>query len=96
LMFNGHIDTVTLVGYEGNPLSSKIESRRLYGRGTADMKCGVVATMVALANSKSLNLRGDVIFAGVADEEDLSIVRLALAYAWADLLVRGRQHVNRS
>lgn len=73
LMFNGHIDTVTLVGYEGDPLSGNIENGKLYGRGAADMKCGVAAAMVALANSKLLNLRGDVIFAGVADEEDLSI-----------------------
>ena len=73
LMFNGHIDTVTLAGYEGDPLSGKIEHGKLYGRGAADMKCGVAAAMIALANSKSLNLRGDVVFAGVADEEDLSI-----------------------
>ena len=73
LMFNGHIDTVTLVGYEGEPLSGKIENGKLYGRGAADMKCGVAAAMIALANSKRLNLRGDAIFAGVADEEDLSI-----------------------
>lgn len=37
------------------------------------MKCGVAAAMVALANSKRLGLSGDVIFTGVADEEDLSI-----------------------
>jgi acetylornithine deacetylase/succinyl-diaminopimelate desuccinylase-like protein len=73
LMFNGHIDTVTLVGYEKDPLSGMIENGKLYGRGAADMKCGVAAAMVALASSKHLNLRGDVIFAGVADEEDLSI-----------------------
>lgn len=73
LMFNGHIDTVTLVGYEKDPLSGAIENGKLYGRGAADMKCGVAAAMVALANSKHLGLRGDVIFAGVADEEDLSI-----------------------
>ena len=73
LMFNGHIDTVTLVGYEGDPLSGKVENGKLYGRGAADMKCGVAAALVALANSKHLGLRGDVIFAGVADEENLSI-----------------------
>lgn len=73
LMFNGHIDTVTLVGYEKDPLSGVIENGRLYGRGAADMKCGIAAAMVALANTKHLGLRGDVIFAGVADEEDLSI-----------------------
>lgn len=73
LLFNGHIDTVTLVGYEGDPVSGQIENGKLYGRSAAEMKCGVAAAMVALANSKRLNLRGDVIFAGVADEEDLSI-----------------------
>ncbi|KAM0723796.1 hypothetical protein Q7P37_000786 [Cladosporium fusiforme] len=73
LMLNGHIDTVTLVGYEDDPLSGKIADGKVYGRGAADMKCGVAAALVALAQSQHLNLRGDVIFTGVADEEDLSI-----------------------
>lgn len=73
LMLNGHIDTVTILGYEDDPLSGKVVDGKLYGRGAADMKCGVAAAMVALANSKRLGLRGDVIFTGVADEEDLSI-----------------------
>ncbi|KAM0479153.1 hypothetical protein ACHAP7_005762 [Fusarium lateritium] len=72
LMFNGHIDTVTLMGYLEDPLSGKISDGRLYGRGSADMKAGVAAAMIALANAKGLGLRGDVIFAGVADEESLS------------------------
>ncbi|KAF2019462.1 acetylornithine deacetylase [Aaosphaeria arxii CBS 175.79] len=73
LMFNGHIDTVTLGGYEGDPLSGEIKDGKIYGRGAADMKCGIAASMVALAKSKQLRLAGDVIFAGVADEENLSI-----------------------
>ncbi|KAI6912266.1 hypothetical protein D0869_00518 [Hortaea werneckii] len=73
LMLNGHIDTVTLMCYEDDPLSGNIADGKLYGRGAADMKCGVAAAMVALANAKKLGLRGDVIFTGVADEEDLSI-----------------------
>ncbi|RMY97241.1 hypothetical protein D0862_08163 [Hortaea werneckii] len=73
LMLNGHIDTVTLMGYEDDPLSGIIADGKLYGRGAADMKCGVAAAMIALANSKQLGLSGDVIFTGVADEEDLSI-----------------------
>ncbi|KAF4456760.1 hypothetical protein F53441_1196 [Fusarium austroafricanum] len=72
LMFNGHLDTVTLMGYDDDPLSGKIVDGRLYGRGSADMKGGVAAGMVALANAKQLGLRGDVIFTGVADEESLS------------------------
>jgi acetylornithine deacetylase/succinyl-diaminopimelate desuccinylase family protein len=73
LMLNGHIDTVTTMGYEGDPLSGTIADGKLYGRGAADMKCGVAAAMVALANSKRMGLKGDVIFTGVADEENLSI-----------------------
>ncbi|OTA98290.1 hypothetical protein M426DRAFT_17549 [Hypoxylon sp. CI-4A] len=73
LMFNGHIDTVTTVGYEGDPLSGKVENGKLYGRGAADMKGGVAAALIALANAKMLGLRGDVVFAGVADGEAASI-----------------------
>ncbi|KAK4082745.1 uncharacterized protein Triagg1_1635 [Trichoderma aggressivum f. europaeum] len=73
LMLNGHIDTVTLVGYEGDPLSGDIIDGKLYGRGAADMKCGIAAAMVTLANAKQQGLRGDVIFTGVADEEFESI-----------------------
>ncbi|KAI1077751.1 acetylornithine deacetylase [Whalleya microplaca] len=73
LMFNGHIDTVTLVGYDDDPLSGEIQDGRLYGRGSADMKGGIVAALTALINAKRLALRGDVIFAGVADEEAGSI-----------------------
>ncbi|KAI0193382.1 tryptophan synthase beta subunit-like PLP-dependent enzyme [Xylaria flabelliformis] len=69
LMFNGHIDTVTLKGYDGDPLSGHIKDGKLHGRGAADMKCGVAAALVAVANAKDLGLSGDVIFAGVADEE---------------------------
>ncbi|EXA32126.1 hypothetical protein FOVG_16608 [Fusarium oxysporum f. sp. pisi HDV247] len=78
LMLNGHIDTVTLMGYENDPLSGKIINGKLHGRGSADMKSGVAAAMVALANVKRLELNGvklggDVIFTAVADEESGSI-----------------------
>ena len=73
LMFNGHIDTVTLMGYDDDPVSGHIKDGKLYGRGAADMKCGVAAAMVALVNAKKLKLRGDVILTSVADEEDTSI-----------------------
>ncbi|UKZ70935.1 uncharacterized protein TrAtP1_011903 [Trichoderma atroviride] len=73
LMLNGHTDTVTITEYEGDPLSGEIRDGKLYGRGAADMKCGVAAAMVSLANAKKQRLKGDVIFAGVADEEFASI-----------------------
>jgi acetylornithine deacetylase/succinyl-diaminopimelate desuccinylase family protein len=73
LMFNGHLDTVTLLGYNGDALSGHIADGNMYGRGTADMKSGLAAEMLALASAKSKNLRGDVILAAVADEESESV-----------------------
>jgi acetylornithine deacetylase/succinyl-diaminopimelate desuccinylase family protein len=73
LMFNGHIDTVTTLGYDHDPLGGEIKDGKLYGRGADDMKCGIAAAMSTLAAAKGQNLRGDVIFTGVADEEATSI-----------------------
>jgi acetylornithine deacetylase/succinyl-diaminopimelate desuccinylase-like protein len=72
-MFDGHIDTVTLSGYEGDPLCGEIRDGRAYGCGAADMKGGVAAAMLALVRAGSRGLRGDLIFAGVADEEANSL-----------------------
>ncbi|KAH8649685.1 tryptophan synthase beta subunit-like PLP-dependent enzyme [Tricladium varicosporioides] len=72
IMFNGHLDTVTTIGYSGDPLSGNIKDGSLYGRGCFDMKAGLAAALVTLAQAKKAGLRGDVIFTGVADEENLS------------------------
>ena len=70
LMFNGHYDTVTLAGYDGDPLDPRIDADgKLYGRGSFDMKGGVAAMMVAAARAKAKNVRGDILVACVADEE---------------------------
>ncbi|KAH6714622.1 tryptophan synthase beta subunit-like PLP-dependent enzyme [Leptodontidium sp. MPI-SDFR-AT-0119] len=83
LMLNGHIDTVTTAGYEGNPLSGVIHGGKIYGRGILDMKAGIAAALIALVAAKEANLRGDIIFAGVADEENLSLgTEEILAAGW--------------
>ncbi|KZT50914.1 acetylornithine deacetylase [Calocera cornea HHB12733] len=83
LMFNGHIDTVTNAGYDGDPLSGEIVDGAIHGRGAFDMKGGVAACMVAAARAKEGGLRGDIIVAAVADEEDLSIgTAEVLAAGW--------------
>ncbi|KAI0163944.1 tryptophan synthase beta subunit-like PLP-dependent enzyme [Xylariaceae sp. FL1272] len=83
LMFNGHIDTVTCLSYDGDALSGEVADGKVYGRGAADMKGGVAAALIALATARTLDLRGDVIFTGVADEEATSIgTEDVLAAGW--------------
>jgi acetylornithine deacetylase len=72
LIFNGHIDTVTLAGYAGDPLKPLRRDGKLYGRGAFDMKSGVAAMMVAAAEARKAKLAGDVLVACVADEEHAS------------------------
>ena len=68
LLLNGHIDTVGVAGMP-QPHQPRIEHGRLYGRGAYDMKAGVAACMVAIAEAATKKLRGDVIFTAVIDEE---------------------------
>lgn len=78
LMFNGHIDTVSLSSYEADPLSGSIGTNNgkevIFGRGCLDMKGGLAAGLAALAATKASGRmpRGDVIVAAVSDEEDAS------------------------
>jgi acetylornithine deacetylase len=78
LLLNGHMDTV---GVAGMPEAHKpvIKDGRLYGRGSYDMKGGVVACMMAIAAAKKQRLRGDVIFTGVIDEEYASLGTMDLS-----------------
>lgn len=75
LMFNGHIDTVGVDYMTIDPFDPKIEGNKLYGRGSYDMKGGLVASMAAVKAvvDSGVDLRGDVILAGVCDEEYASI-----------------------
>ncbi len=74
LMLNGHLDTVGLEGMS-EPLSGAVRAGRLYGRGSQDMKGGVVAMLAAtkaIVEAK-ISLPGDIIITAVADEEYASI-----------------------
>lgn len=73
LMFNGHIDTVSLASYEGNPTDPIVRDGNMYGRGSFDMKGGIAAMMVAAKQVKAAGHAGDVIVACVADEEAASM-----------------------
>ncbi len=72
LMLNGHYDTVSLEGYDGDPLDPRLGGDRVHGRGAFDMKSGLAAAMVAAATAATWSFRGDVLVACVADEEHSS------------------------
>jgi len=70
LMLNGHLDTVSLAGYDGDPLDPQIRDGKIFGRGAYDMKGGIAAIMAAAARVTAAGpLRGDVLLTLVADEE---------------------------
>lgn len=54
IMFNGHIDTVSLEGYVGDPLSGELRGDELHGRGSYDMKAGLAAMLIAASNATGL------------------------------------------
>ncbi|MGO3168867.1 M20 family metallopeptidase [Senegalia sp. (in: firmicutes)] len=70
LLLTGHTDTVP--PYDMEKACKLIEKdNKLYGRGTVDMKgplACMIASMIAIKRSK-IELKGDLIFAGVIDEE---------------------------
>ena len=72
LTFNGHIDVVP-VGVERNwsfdPWGAVVEDGRMYGRGAADMKAGVVALLGALRALRDVSLRGTICVESVIEEE---------------------------
>ena len=70
LMFNGHTDTVPVAGMDA-PYNAVIRDGYMYGRGTTDMKGGLAAMLYSLILIKrmGIELDGDLVFAGVIDEE---------------------------
>jgi acetylornithine deacetylase len=75
LILNGHIDTVEIgdrAAWNRDPLGAEIVDDRLYGRGSCDMKGGIVANLFALAvlRQAGIQLRGDVIIESTVAEED--------------------------
>ena len=73
LMLNGHLDTVGVATYAGDPFSGDLRDGRVYGRGAIDTKSGLAAILVAAARASAHALAGDLIVTLVADEEFGSI-----------------------
>ena len=75
LLLNAHLDTVGVDGMIIDPFGAEIRNGRLYGRGSQDMK-GSLAAMMGAAKAfvdTGIELAGDLIITGVADEEYASI-----------------------
>lgn len=73
LVFCAHLDTVSARGMDIAPFDGNIESDRVYGRGSYDMKGGVAACMAAAAAVAKERLPIRIQVALVCDEEYASI-----------------------
>jgi acetylornithine deacetylase len=73
LMLSGHIDTVPpgRNEWEDSPWSGVLRDGRIYGRGSYDMKGGLVAAFAVIAALKENDIRlvGDLMCESVVDEE---------------------------
>ncbi len=68
LMLNAHLDTVGVAGMD-RPFTPTVNDGMLRGRGSADTKAGLAASMVALERAVQHPPAGDLVLAAVADEE---------------------------
>ena len=74
LLLTGHLDTVPAYDFE-QAFEPREDEEYVYGRGTCDMKGPLASMMCAMAELKlsETKLKGDLIFCGVADEEEAGI-----------------------
>lgn len=72
LVLCAHLDTVGTEGMTIPPFEPTIDNGRLYGRGSYDMKGSAGAIMAASVALSASPVRGRVLAALVADEEDAS------------------------
>jgi acetylornithine deacetylase/succinyl-diaminopimelate desuccinylase family protein len=74
LLLNGHMDTVppgNLEKWSFDPYSGEIKGRRLYGRGSCDMKGGIASMLNAVETilDEGIEIMGDLVLCMVVDEE---------------------------
>jgi acetylornithine deacetylase len=75
LMLCGHTD---VVGALAEAFVPSVRDGRMHGRGTCDMKAGIAASLLAVERLAADPPAGDVLVAGVIDEEWASLGALAL------------------
>ncbi len=81
IVFDSHLDTVEagiISEWEESPFSGKISNNKIYGRGSADMKAGFVASIYSAIAAKELDLLDDktIYVIGSIMEEDYEGVAL--------------------
>ena len=75
ILLGAHVDTVDPgdpAAWRGDPLSGALEGDLLYGRGSCDMKGGLVTHLIALdaLSDLGIGLRGDVTVTATVGEEN--------------------------
>ncbi|MCP4431810.1 MAG: ArgE/DapE family deacylase [Gammaproteobacteria bacterium] len=92
LMLAGHLDTVGDENYPG-AFIPRIENNRVFGRGACDMKDALASYLevVRVIRDEGIELSGDLILTGTADEEDQMIGSKDLGKngPWADYGIIG-------
>jgi acetylornithine deacetylase len=83
LMLNGHVDVVPIGdphAWTSPPFDGEVTRGNLHGRGSCDMKAGLIAAhwAVQAIRSAGISLRGDVVIASVQGEEDGGLGTFAL------------------
>lgn len=73
-VFNGHIDTMTpgnLENWENDPYKAVVKDGKIYGLGAADMKAGLMASILSakLIKDSNLEIPGKIKILSVVDEE---------------------------
>ena len=84
LLFNGHIDVVSVEPRElwtSDPFAPELRDGQVFGRGACDMKGGVASMLLATEVLRALQvpLRGDLVVNTVTDEESTGAGSLAVA-----------------
>lgn len=94
LLFDAHCDTVGIapgVPWQHDPFGAKIESNRMYGRGTSDMKGALAAMIHAAAAVDRSKLAGRVVISASVMEEVMegAALKTVMEQVPADFVVIG-------
>lgn len=89
LVFVGHTDVVPIgdeSAWDYPPFEAKISDGMLYGRGSADMKSGIAAFVVAVENFIKINVNynGSIGFLITSDEEGVATDGTIRVVKWLD------------